>query len=222
MVAHGQSQIAPTKIIAYIGVRFVLSIEQAKQELKIAVERNPGPWEQHSLVSADNARRIAEKVPGMDPAKAYFMGLLHDIGRRAGVTGMRHIVDGYKYLVSIGEWELAHICITHSYPVRDPEMYAGNRDCTPEEEALVRQVLMSREYDNYDRFIQLCDAISLPKGACIMEKRFVDVVMRHGMESFTVDKWKAYYEIKKHFDNLCGCDIYTLLPGIFENSIKSL
>ena len=45
----------------------MLTIEQAKLELKIAVEKNPGPWEQHSLVSADNARRIAEKVPDMDP-----------------------------------------------------------------------------------------------------------------------------------------------------------
>lgn len=200
----------------------MLTKEQAREELKNAVRRNPGPWEQHSEVAADNARRIAERVPGMDATKAYLAGLLHDIGRRAGVTGMRHIVDGYKYLVSVGETELAHICITHSYPIRDPELYAGRHDCTPEEEVLVRQVLMSREYDDYDRLIQLCDAISLPEGACIMEKRFVDVVLRHGMESFTVDKWKAYYAIKKHFDSLCGCDIYTLLPNIFENSMTNL
>ena len=48
----------------------MLTVEQAMQELKIAVENNPGPWEQHSLVAAENARLIAEKVPGMDPEKA--------------------------------------------------------------------------------------------------------------------------------------------------------
>lgn len=200
----------------------MLTIQQAKQELKIAVQNNPGPWQQHCEVAADNARRIAEKVPGMDAEKAYILGLLHDIGRRVGVTGMRHTVDGYRYLVSIGEESLARVCITHSYPIKDHDLYAGKQDCTPEENALVRQVLEERDYDDYDRLIQLCDAISLPEGPCIMEKRFVDVVMRHGMEAFTADKWKAYYALKKHFDTLCGCNIYTLLPGVIENSMTNL
>lgn len=200
----------------------MLTVEQAMQELKIAVQNNPGPWEQHSLVAAENAKRIAEKVPGMDPEKAYIMGLLHDIGRRVGVTGMRHIVDGYRYMMELGETDIATICITHSYPIQDPELFAGKHDCTPEEKSLICRVLESRTYDDYDRLIQLCDAISLPEGACIMEKRFVDVAMRHGMESFTVDKWRAYYQIKEHFDRLCGCNIYTLLPGIVENSMGNL
>lgn len=200
----------------------MLTIEEAKWELKIAVQNNPGPWEQHSLVAADNARRIAEKAPGMDPDKAYIAGLLHDIGRRVGVTGMRHIVDGYNYLLSIGEEELAPICITHSYPIKDPQMFAGRLDCTPEEEELVRSILANREYDDYDRLIQLCDAISLPTGACIMEKRFVDVVLRHGINAFTVEKWEKYIEIKKYFDVLCGCNLYSLLPGVYENSLVDL
>lgn len=200
----------------------MLTMEQAMNELKIAVQNNPGPWEQHSLVAAENARRIAEKAPGMDGEKAYIMGLLHDIGRREGITGMRHIVDGYRYLCSIGQEEIAPVCITHSYPIKDPDMFAGKHDCTPEEELLIKQILEKHDYDNYDLLIQLCDAISLPNGACIMEKRFVDVVMRHGINAFTAEKWKAYYRIKEHFDSLCGCNIYTLLPGIFENSIGNL
>ena len=197
----------------------MLTIQQAQEELKIAAVKNPGPWEQHSLVTADNAMRIAEKISGLDPEKAYVMGLMHDIGRRVGVTGMRHIVDGYQYLLSIGQEEIAPICITHSYPVKDPDMFAGKFDCTPEETDLIRRVLMEREYDDYDRLIQLCDAISLPSGACIMEKRFVDVVMRHGIRSFHPEKWKAYLAIKVDFDARCGCNLYTLLPGILENSM---
>ena len=200
----------------------MLSMERAQYELKIAVQNNPGPWEQHSLVAADNARRIAEKVPGMDTEKAYLMGLLHDIGRRVGVTGMRHTVDGYNYLMGLGETELAPVCITHSYPIKDSKLFAGKNDCTEREYALVCRVLESHEYDDYDRLIQLCDAISLPQGACIMEKRFVDVVMRHGMYAFNLEKWKAYYRIKERFDTLCGCNIYTLLPGIVENTMENL
>ena len=199
----------------------MLTIEQAKQELKIAVANNPGPWEQHSLVTADNAMRIAEKA-GMDPDKAYVMGLLHDIGRREGVTGMRHSYDGYRYLMKIGQPEIAPICLTHSYPLKDADMFCGKHDCTEAEKTVIREYLQNREYDDYDLLIQLCDAISLPTGACIMEKRLVDVILRHGIVAYSAEKWKKLFEIKKYFDSLCGCNLYTLLPGIMENSMGNL
>lgn len=199
----------------------MLTIEQAKHELEIAARNNPGPWEQHSVSAADNAMRIAEKA-GMDPEKAWVMGLLHDIGRRYGVTGMRHGYDGYRYLLEIGQPEIAPICLSHSYPIKDADMFCGKHDCTEEEKAVIRQFLQEREYDDYDLLIQLCDAISLPTGACIMEKRFVDVVLRHGIAAYSAEKWKKLFEIKKYFDTLCGCDIYTLLPGVVENSMTNL
>ena len=192
----------------------MLTIEQAKNELKIAAQRNPGPWEQHSLVAADNARLIAEKIPGMDPEKAYVMGLLHDIGRREGITGMRHVIDGYDYLMSLGEPELAVICLTHSFASQNVEHFEGKHDCTAEQKTFIRDFVENRVYDDYDKLIQLCDAISLPEGACIMEKRFVDVALRHGVREYTTTRWRAYMDLKKYFDSLCGCDIYTLLPKL--------
>ena len=200
----------------------MLTIEQAKRELEIAVRNNPGPWEQHSLVAAENARLIAEKVPGMDPEKAYVMGLLHDIGRRAGVTGMRHLIDGYDYMMSLGEPELAAICLTHSFASQNIEHYEGKHDCSSEQKAFIKDFVENRVYDDYDKLIQLCDAVSLPEGACIMEKRFVDVALRHGIQDYTTKRWRGYLELKKYFDTLCGCDIYTLLPNVYENSIADL
>ena len=192
----------------------MLTIEQAMQELKIAVQNNPGPWEQHSLVTADNARRIAEKVPGMDPEKAYIMGLLHDIGRRVGVTGMLHVIDGYDYMMSLHEPEVAVICLTHSFATQNVEHYEGKHDCAPEQKAFIKAFIENRVYDDYDKLIQLCDAVSLPEGACIMEKRFVDVALRHGIQNYTTTRWRAYLALKEYFDTLCCCDIYTLLPGV--------
>ena len=192
----------------------MITIEQAKQELNIAVQNNPGPWEQHSLVTADNARRIAEKVPGMDPDKAYLMGLLHDIGRREGVTGMLHVIDGYDYMMQLGEPEIAGICLTHSFASQNVEHFEGKHDCTAEQKTFIRDFVENRVYDDYDKLIQLCDAISLPEGACIMEKRFVDVALRHGVREYTTTRWRAYMDLKKYFDSLCGCDIYTLLPKL--------
>ena len=199
----------------------MLNIEQAKQELTIAAQNNPGPWERHSLVAADNARLIAEKIPGMDPEKAYMMGLLHDSGRRVGVTGMRHVIDGYDYLMQLGEPDLARICLTHSFASRNVEHFEGKHDCTPAQKAFIKDFVENREFDDYDRLIQLCDAVSLPEGACIIEKRLVDVALRYGVQDYTTTRWRAFLQVKKYFDTLCGCNIYTLLPGIIENSMAN-
>lgn len=200
----------------------MLKIEEAHRELEKGVRLCPGAWEQHSRSVAENAMLIAGKTKTMDSEKAYVMGLMHDIGRRAGIKGILHIFDGYDYMMGIGQEELAHICLTHSFPVKDADTYIGTYDCSSEQKAFLQDFLAQREYTDYDLLIQLCDAISLPNGACIMEKRLVDVALRHGLPDFTIDKWKAFMKIKKYFDELCGCNIYTLLPNVLENSVVDL
>lgn len=55
-----------------------------------------------------------------------------------------------------------------------------------------------------------------------MEKRLLDVALRYGVQDFALNKWRASLENKKYFDELCGCNIYTLLPNIVENSFANL
>ena len=200
----------------------MLTPAEAEKELKLAAQLSSGPWEQHSISVAENARMIAEKTKAMDCDKAYCLGLMHDIGRRAGIKGILHIFDGYDYMMGMGQEEIAHICLTHSFPMKDVDTFFGKYDCSFEQKEFLRQFLKDKQYSDYDILIQLCDAISLPKGACIMEKRLVDVALRHGLPDFTIDKWKAFMNTKKHFDELCGCNIYTLLPNVLENSSVNL
>ena len=200
----------------------MLTPGKAEEELRTAAQMNPGPWEQHSISVANNARLIAQCVPGLDRDKAYVMGLMHDIGRRAGVTGIQHIFDGYDYLMSIGEPDCARICLTHSFPLKDVKTFFGKYDCTKEQIDFLQDFLNHHEFDDYDILIQLCDAVSLPDGACIMEKRLVDVALRHGLPDFTIEKWNAFMGTKKHFDQLCGCNVYALLPNVLENSSVNL
>ncbi len=148
--------------------------------------------------------------------------MLHDIGRRAGSKAMRHIFDGYDYMLSIKQPEIARICLTHSFPIKDANTYIGEYDCTDEQKAFLDKYIEDIIYNEYDMLIQLCDAISLPNGACIMEKRFIDVALRHGLTSFTIDKWVAFMKIKEYFDEKCGCNIYSLLPNVMENSYGTL
>lgn len=193
----------------------------AKQALREAGQRNSGPWIGHSESVAQNAKLIAQRC-GLDAQKAYVMGLLHDIGRREGVSGIKHIFDGYAYMLEMGEKEIARICLTHSFPLKDVQTYIGAYDCTEEQLAFLRDFLEHTEQDDYDRLIQLCDAISLPEGACIMEKRLMDVALRHGLPEFSLDKWRAFLALKQYFDDKYGCNLYEFLPNVFKNSIGPL
>ncbi len=89
--------------------------DEAMRELKLAEELNPGPWVKHSVNTGIAARKIAEKIPSLDPEKAYTVGLLHDIGRRVGIVNIpTHIYEGYRYCMEKGWDEAARICMTHS------------------------------------------------------------------------------------------------------------
>lgn len=200
----------------------MLTVSEADEELRIADSMNPGIWIQHCQSVANNARLIADKTGIMDADAAYVMGLMHDIGRRNGIKGILHIFDGYDYMKSIGQEEIGRICLTHSFPMKDVDTFFGKYDCSEEQKQFLQNYLDKIEYNHYDILIQLCDAISLPNGACIMEKRLIDVAMRHGLPDFTIEKWKAFMNTKKHFDELCKCNIYAILPNVLENSSVSL
>lgn len=194
------------------------TIPQAQQALTDAHSRNPGPWADHSRYVAAACQLIAAECPGLDPEKAYILGLLHDIGRYAGVTGERHLLDGYRYCMDRSWEEAARVCITHAFMIQDIRSSIGVFDVTEEEKAFMAQFLQNVHYDDYDRLVQLCDALALPTGFCLLEKRFVDVALRYGTCPYTVPRWKATLEIKAHFEAIIGFSIYDLLPGIAENT----
>lgn len=180
--------------------------------LRWAEEENPGPWAEHSRVAARAAETIAAACEGkipLEPEQAYLCGLLHDIGRYEGVTAMRHIVAGYELLVKKGEPKLARVCLTHSFTIFEIGAYIGGNDCAPGEEAVVRNALL-QPMDEYDRLLQLCDALALPQGVCLMEKRLMDVALRYGVNEYTQRKWGTYRDLKAHFDALCGGSVYRL------------
>jgi putative nucleotidyltransferase with HDIG domain len=179
---------------------------------------NPGPWVQHSLFVAQAAETIAQYHSSLDPEAAFVMGYLHDIGRRAGKYGMRHMTDGYYYLEAKGFDDAARICITHAYVIKELFSVSGERDCSGQEMEFLKGYLSSLEFDDYDRLIQLCDTISMPTGFCLAEKRLVDVALRYGVNEYCVQRWKAYLGIQKDFERAIGRSIYAVLPGVIENT----
>ena len=187
--------------------------DEADKILAWANECNPGPWINHCKVAARAAETIAEKC-GLDTERAYVSGLLHDIGYYSYVNGKGekdHIFAGYEFMKKRGYDDIAKICLSHSFPCQDVRELASSwLTCNDAETAFITKFLTKTKYDDYDRLIQLCDAICLPQGIVIMEKRLMEVVMRKGFRDFTLNKWRAWLSLKDYFDKLCGINIYSL------------
>ena len=70
----------------------------AEKILLEAESMNPGiEWTGHSRTAGFCAGKIAAACPHLDEDTAYVLGLLHDVGRRVGRVGIKHIMAGYYY-----------------------------------------------------------------------------------------------------------------------------
>lgn len=184
--------------------------EEAEEMLEEAEKMNPGSWADHSRIVARSAERIAKNC-GLDEKKAYIVGLLHDIGRRYGITHLAHVIDGYKFLMELGYDEAARICITHSFAIQDIDVYIGNRDVSGEDYDLLVSLLKGYEYDDYDQLIQLCDSISFPDGVVDLKTRMDDVERRYG--SYPKEKRQRNYELKEFFERKMKKDLYEVVKS---------
>lgn len=182
--------------------------EQAEALLAEALPHNPGPWGNHSRTAAHCAEKIAA-ASGLDPDKAYVLGLLHDIGRRYGKRHLGHVSDGYSYMMSLGYDEVARVCLSHSFNDQSLADYVGNRDTTPEETSLIKTNLAAMVYDEYDRLIQLCDSLAGAEGVMDIEERMLDVKRRYG--AYPQHKWDINMGLKRHFEELAGRNIYDIV-----------
>ena len=194
--------------------------QTAEEILAWAHEQNPGPWMEHSRYVAMACENIARRCPGLDAERAYIYGLLHDIGRYAGVTSERHLLDGYRFCTERDWHKAAQICISHAFMIQDIDTSIGVFDMPSEDKRFMGAFVRDAVYDDYDHLVQLCDALALPTGFCLLEKRFVDVALRYGTPPHIVPRWKRILEIKAMFEEKMGCSIYCLLPGAVQNSLR--
>ena len=78
--------------------------QNAELALKEASKSNPGAWTDHSRYVAEACKTYCAALRTFICQSAYLYGLLHDIGRYAGVTSERHLIDGYRFCMERG-WE---------------------------------------------------------------------------------------------------------------------
>ena len=197
-----------------------LNKQTAELALEKASESNPGAWVDHSRYVAEACKNIAWHCKHLSAGQAYIFGLLHDIGRYAGVSSEKHLIDGYRYCMERGWEKMAQICISHAFMIQDINTSIGKFDMNDEDYLFMKEFVENAVYDDYDRLVQLCDSLALPTGFCLLEKRFVDVTLRYGIHPATIVRWKKVLEIKEIFEKEIGRSVYSLLPGVVENSFR--
>ncbi len=181
------------------------SVDEANRILDEAEKLNPGAWVNHSKTTAHCARKIAE-LTGMDPDKAYVLGLLHDIGRRFGVSYLRHVSDGYSYMMSLGYDDAARVCLSHSFFNRQVETYVGKFDTSEEEMEMLRTNLKEAKLDEYDDLIKFCDSIAGSEGVMEINDRMNDVASRYG--HYDPGMRAENLALKDYYEKKMGMDLY--------------
>ncbi len=109
-------------------------------------------------------------------------------------------------MLSLGYEDVARICLTHSFNQDKIEAYVGNFDASEEDTEMIRVNLKETVQDDYDKLIQLCDAIAGAEGVMDIVDRMNDVKSRYG--SYDPDKWQTNLDLKEYFEKKMGIDLY--------------
>lgn len=54
--------------------------------------------------------------------------ILHDVGRYAGVSSEKHLIEGYRYCIERGWEKAAQICISHAFMIQGINTSIGEFD----------------------------------------------------------------------------------------------
>ena len=77
------------------------------------------------------------------------------------------------------------------------------------QEVQAGELLAELVYDDYDRLIQLCDALAMAEGVVDIEIRMSDVKRRYG--EYPQEKWDNNLALKAYFEEKCGKSIYEVV-----------
>ena len=182
-------------------------------------------WIDHSICVGNAAGKIAKALSengiNVDIDKTITLGYIHDIGKRFDKHGgvLIHAMNGYKYIKDLGyDDEYAGICLKHSFLNNDIDCLANDRDETDKcnlDYSFVKEYIDTK-YSIEEKIINLCDLICTTE-VLTVEKRMIDLLLRHGVFKKTHYHIIETIKLKEYFDNLLGYNLYDLFPEIKDN-----
>ena len=174
-------------------------------------------YEEH-VISVGACASILAAACSLDVMKAGIMGYCHDIGKMIKderKTKTFHGLTGYDYFKSVGEDELAQICLTHSFPNTDfrmEEYISYGEDNIKRVQSILKDV----KYTDYDRIIQLSDLMVNFDGYAVfyenLKGRMNYIEKEYHVEHQHIrTKYKNAIRLKRYFEKKYNCNIYKLL-----------
>lgn len=167
----------------------------------------------HSMGVAHFARLIASHIDGLNPEKAFVLGLLHDYGKK--YSERFHGLVEYLELTEMGYPLAAKICLSHTFPKKD--FLIDYYPSYPQEDIKIsKELLAVMQYDDYDRLIQFCDMFFEALIIKRPEERIQNIKKRYNLNDevyhFILNETAS---LKSYFDKKCGQDVYKVL-GVGE------
>lgn len=166
----------------------------------------------HTRNVARFAKIIAERIPFLDSEKAYILGLLHDYGKRINEREENrfHGCEGYEEMLKLGYDDVARICLTHTFHIQN---FSDEEYNYPKEWLdWAKTKLRNYEYNDYDRLIQFCDMLTEDFNFVTIEQRAEGIARRYHLSATQKQNLiRDALPLKKHFDTLCGTNVYNLL-----------
>ena len=140
------------------------------------------------------------------------------VGDTAGIIAKSLNFDE-DYAKTLGyDDKYAGICIKHSFLNNDINCLANDRDYTDstnEKYGFIKEYIL-KEYTIYEKIINLCDLMCTTK-LQTLEKRLIDLLLRHGVYKNTHYHLIEAHKLKENFDSLLGYNLYDLFPQIKDN-----
>ena len=202
-----------------------LTIEEAYKMLEEAPRKNKELWVSHSVNVAIVVERLAENL-GLDSKRAYVFGLIHDIGRgKKEHTGIRHIIDGYNYLMKLGYEDEARICLTHTFYDRSivkGNLTKRNTNLTRAEIKFIEDFINKTKFNLYDKILQIADNMGSATGINTIERRRAESMLRYGISHVSEKNLKTIFAVQNEIEIKLGRSIYSLFPEVTDNINKTM
>lgn len=161
--------------------------------------KNLGPWVTRSKIIGKSARIIGKEL-GLDEDIAFACGSLFDIGKKEKKNGLENNLRSFHILRNESYFFPAKIAISHSFILKDIKSYLGEINLKEKDIIIIKNLLLSYSYTDYDKLIQVLDN-SITDTYLGIEKKQEILKEKYGKIPFEDERLKKLIEYEKYFEN---------------------
>lgn len=161
--------------------------------------KNLGPWVTRSKIIGKSAKIIGKELD-LDEDLAFACGSLFDIGKKEKKNGLENNLRSFHILRNESYFFPAKIAISHSFILKDINSYLGEMNLKEKDIIIIKNLLLSYSYTDYDKLIQVLDN-SITDNYLGIKKKQEILKEKYGKIPFEDERLKKLKEYEKYFEN---------------------